>query len=78
MSSLWPVRSRGTPPRAERASCTGFELAQARHAALYLLRRGERGAAREQLARCVQLLHLAYPRSSEPRWPGEVAAMRGA
>lgn len=65
-------------PRAQRASWTGFELAQARHAALYLLRRGERRAAREQLARCVELLHLAYPRSPEVTWPGEVAAMRGA
>lgn len=65
-------------PRAERASWSGFELARASHAALYLLRAGQRAAAREQLARCVVLLHLAHPRSPRLIWPGEVAAMRGA
>lgn len=64
--------------RRPRYSAPPFALAQARHAALYLLRAGDRQGAREQLARCALLLHQAHERGPRLSWPGEIAAMRGA
>jgi hypothetical protein len=72
------LREGRLPPRRQRERLTGFELAQARHAARRLLRAGDREGARRELARCVQLLHLATARWRRGWiWPGEYAAMRG-